>query len=123
MSDIYQEHDSSVSLVISEYKDLKKLIPNHYLLRLVKNVNDQGFTPTDEFFKKYNTDKKGVHGNIDLWSNYYNDLKIIVTSELNNIINKEKKNFEKILWDKIKEKGLIGMVRTHITHNVSPLIF
>ena len=115
MSDSCDEYESAIRLVFKEYQNLQKINPSHELLSLLKDVRDEGFTITREFSKRY--DKEN-----GFYSGYYHSLNRAVTKELNDIISNEKKNFEKELWEKMEEKGLVGMVRTHITHNEVSLI-
>ncbi|MFH1365251.1 MAG: hypothetical protein ABIH28_01555 [archaeon] len=121
MSDIHQEYDSAVALVVSEYQDLQKLNPKHELLGLLENVDNQGFTMTKEFKKRYDTKDswRGFHREIHAFSNCYVEFKRVVTEELWKILSQEKGEGTKAekLEKKLEEKGLIGMVRTHITHN------
>jgi len=119
MASYCDEYDSAVALVISEYQDLQKLNPNHELLNLLKNVNSEGFTKTEKFRKRY--DQEGINREIQTLSKCYLEFKGAVTTELFKILRQEKKTTEGELEKRLEEKGLIGMVRTHITHNQIPL--
>jgi hypothetical protein len=125
MADIYEEYESCNKLLIKEYKILKKLNPKSYLLTLLKN-DDEGFEVTEEFLKRYKYGNSGENNviikELDAFRKYYSELNREVTQKLIEKIAKEKKRFNEELEDILTKEGLIGAVRTHITHNEVPLI-
>jgi hypothetical protein len=123
MSDIKNEYESAIKLVVEKYKDLEKLNPQHKLLKLIKDVGDNGFTGTKKFLKRYDEkrEKDRLHHYIDVHMNYYLNLDAAVIGELEKIIRKEKKKllksrekkkYDEVLRKIMEEKGLVKAVKT-----------
>ena len=130
MASIFDDYHSAVALVISEYQDLQRLNPKHELLGLLKNVDSKSFIKTREFVERYapKDSREGLGREIQTLGKGYLEFKKAVTTELFEILRQEKRNIGKEnkktgkkLEKRLEEQGLIGMIRTHITHNQIPL--
>jgi hypothetical protein len=126
MADYFDEYNSAVSLVVGEYQALKRLDKKHKLLRLVKGVSSDGFAETKKFAKRYK--RKGSHP-IIVCGNYYNDLYQVVSEKLRIVLREFRDDCKGLRGDELQgkleelleERGLLGMVRTHLTHNITPI--
>jgi hypothetical protein len=125
MADCMDDYEAVVRLIIDEYHSLQKLNLSHDLLGYLKDVDMGGFTRTDDFGKKYghlgDGHKTAVGKANAMLASYYIDLEDGVTIELKKLLKKEKGKSEEELWKSMEEKGLVGLVRTHLTHNRVPL--
>ena len=87
MSDIYEEHDACVRLLIDSYSDLKKLDPRHELLSFVE-VDGEEFTTKTAFNRRYlKKVKNGGHlgimnSMVQAMCDYETQLRGAVTNEL-----------------------------------------
>jgi len=121
MSDCVDDYYAVIGLIFDEYFQLKKLNPNCRLLGLLKNVNSQGFTKTEEFDNKYShygKSHKTETGKANAYFGaYFSDLNNEVTEELKKLLSKEKGKSEEELWKEMEKRKLDGLVRTHLTHN------
>ncbi len=126
MSDCMDDYCATIEMIIEEYRDLRKINENHEILRLLKEVNDEGFTRTREFDRKYKSWAKGHKTPVGKMNGmlgaYWVDIREEVTKGLTELLNKERGKTEEELWKMLKEKGLEGAVRIHLTHNKIPLM-
>ena len=72
MGDLTSDHDSAIELVIGAYRKLKKLNPEHDLLKYIKKVTSNGFDNVSKFredyIEKFGKDQKREMG---VMTNYY----------------------------------------------------
>jgi len=126
MSDCYEDREATIRMIIGEYQTLQKLNPKNKLLKLVEKVDSTGFDTTKSFFRKYSELKKGhKSGNgkfVSMAIGYYFDLNKEIIERLLRLLSEEKGKTEEDLWKIMEEKGLVGIVRTHLTHNEMPLM-
>ena len=137
------DYNASIDMLVEEYKALKGLNPSHELLGLVELTSHGGFTMSPEFLRRYPPNPKfrkgGTTQAIHQMMAYHQTLEEEVTRRLREIIGEEKRKYgsdaellgkppeerEKInsgLEEVFNDRGLIGLVRTHITHNEIDLI-
>lgn len=104
MPNIYEEHTLLLRKIVKEYKCLQRLNKGYRLLKLAKNVNDDGFTRTDEFSAIYDKDDgtNGVVHLINISSIYYLDLRAAVTRESKKLLYQKRKS-KKQIWEKLKK--------------------
>ena len=125
MSDCIDDYCATVEMIIDEYRYLRKINRHHPILGLLKRVDDEGFTRTKEFDRKYRrwakNHKTPVGKMNGMLGAYWSDIRQEVTKGLTELLRKEKDKSEEELWKMLKEKELDGAVRIHITLNEHPL--
>ena len=125
MSDCIDDYSAVIGLIIQEYQSLRKINSSHKLLKLLENVDDNGFARTKGFVRKYahhgKTHKTPVGKASATLRAYYHDINTEVTEGLIKLLLEQKEKAEKELWKEMEKKGLMGTVRTHLTHNTISL--
>lgn len=125
MSDCIDDYCATIEMIIDEYRNLRKINRHHEILGLLKRVNDEGFTVTKEFRRKYGRWARGHKTPVGkmngMMGAYWSDIRQEVTKGLTELLSREKEKTEEELWKMLEGKGLDGAVRVHITHNEHPL--
>src|SRR3989344_8165478 len=85
MLNISEEYNSLLKLVIQKYQILQKINPKEELLTLLKDVNKNEFTITEEFLNKYYCEdkKECIHPSLNVFGQYYLHLESVISKELN----------------------------------------
>ena len=115
MTDFITEYDSAIMLVVNEYGLLRKLNKGHELLGFVTDVGPEGFRCADGFGERYVEDSDN-HSIYSIMRDHM-ALRESVTEELKLLLAKERGKTEDELWEKVRELGLTGAVRVHLTEN------
>lgn len=80
MGDLASDHESAISLIIDEYRRLKKHNENHELIKYLSKVEDGGFNYSNnekilnEFLDKYSPRSENTPTAV-MFTRYYTDLR------------------------------------------------